>query len=120
MLAGLSTSPTVTVPLTMGDDSAIRITGTRITLPVLLAYVRQGLTPEQIASEVFDTLSVADIHAVPYVSHDVWVKKGQFNPCALTLPRAPAFVELEYHIEAIVRTLTSSVPTAPTSSAATP
>jgi len=64
MLAALDTSPTVTVPLTRGDDGAIRITGTRITLPVLLTYVRQGLTPDQIASEVFDTLSVADIHAV--------------------------------------------------------
>lgn len=64
MLAGLTTEPTVAVPLTLGADGAVRITGTRITLPVLLAYVRQGLTPEQIVSDVFDTLTVADIHAV--------------------------------------------------------
>lgn len=57
-------SPTLAVPLTLGDDGAVRITGTRITLNVLLGFVRQGLTPDEIASDVLGTLTVADIHAV--------------------------------------------------------
>ena len=60
----LHNSPTLAVPLTLGDDGAVRITGTRITLNVLLGFVRQGLTPDEIASDVLGTLTVADIHAV--------------------------------------------------------
>ena len=50
------------VPLRVDDDGAIRIGNSRVTLEVIVAEHRTGLSPEAIAAE-YDTLHLADIYA---------------------------------------------------------
>ena len=53
------------VPLRVDETGTIRVGNTRITLDVLLGYLLEGVTPEQIVSEAwYPTLSLADIHGV--------------------------------------------------------
>jgi uncharacterized protein (DUF433 family) len=49
------------VPLRLDDTGAIRVGQSRVTLDVLLHYLRQGMTPEEIARGL-DTLTLADVH----------------------------------------------------------
>jgi uncharacterized protein (DUF433 family) len=49
------------VPLRVDEEGTVRVGNTRITLDVLLADTRRGLTPEQIVQEL-DTLTLADVH----------------------------------------------------------
>lgn len=55
--------PTMTIPLKMDEQGAIRISGTRITLDTVIARHHQGDSPEAI-HEGFDILPVNDIYAV--------------------------------------------------------
>lgn len=49
------------VPLRVDDDGVIRVGATRITLDVLLADHRRGMSPEDIVREL-DALTLADVH----------------------------------------------------------
>lgn len=50
------------VPLTKGKDGTIRITGSRVSLDVIVAQFKQGATAEQIQAD-FPSLSLTDIYA---------------------------------------------------------
>jgi uncharacterized protein (DUF433 family) len=53
------------VPLRVDEAGTIRVADTRITLDVLLGYLLQGVTPEQLISqEWYPMLSRADVHGV--------------------------------------------------------
>jgi len=54
-----------TVPLTLWEDGTIRITGTRITLDVIINQFRLGATAEQI-SDSFPAASLKDIYGTIY------------------------------------------------------
>lgn len=54
------------VPLTLGDDGTIRITGSRVTLDSVIRQFKQGATAEQI-QEDFPSLVLRDIYtAIAY------------------------------------------------------
>jgi uncharacterized protein (DUF433 family) len=54
------------VPLRVDETGTIRVGSSRVTLDVLLADYRNGLSPEDIAREL-DTLSLADVYgAIAY------------------------------------------------------
>lgn len=53
---------TQAVPLTLGDDGTIRITGSRVTLESVVHQFKQGATAEQI-QEDFPSLPLRDIYA---------------------------------------------------------
>lgn len=73
---------TQTVPLTLSKDGAIRVTGTRITLDIVVAASKEGMTPEEMA-EQYSTLNAADIYLVIgyYLHHqlelDAYILKRQ-------------------------------------------
>jgi uncharacterized protein (DUF433 family) len=50
-------------PLREDDTGTVRIGKTRVTLDTLVAFYQQGMTAEDLAS-AFDTVALADIHAV--------------------------------------------------------
>lgn len=53
------------VPLRVDETGTIRVGNTRITLDVLLGYLLQGVTPEQLVSEEwYPALSLTDIHRI--------------------------------------------------------
>ena len=54
---------THSVPLTQGDDGAVRITGSRVTLDSVVRAFQQGATAEQI-QEDFPSLSLREIYGV--------------------------------------------------------
>src|SRR5947209_19786006 len=49
-------------PIRLGEDGAVRVGPTRVTLETVIHYHSAGLTPEEIV-ESFDTLSLADVYA---------------------------------------------------------
>lgn len=51
------------VPMAVDEDGMVRIGGTRVTLDTVIARYQQGYTAEMIV-ESFDTLTLADAHAV--------------------------------------------------------
>src|SRR5215213_9477391 len=51
------------VPLREDLRDAIRIGPTRVTLHTLIAFYKQGLSPEELV-ECFDTLKLADVYSV--------------------------------------------------------
>ena len=57
--------PTQTVPLTMLDNGAIRITGTRVSLDSIIHQYKLGKTPESI-HESFPDVRLSGVHAVIY------------------------------------------------------
>jgi uncharacterized protein (DUF433 family) len=58
--------PTQTMPLTLGEDGTIRITGSRVTLDTIVDQFLQGATAEQI-QEDFPSLSLRDVYgAISY------------------------------------------------------
>ena len=61
---------TVTLPLKMDEQGAIRVSGTRVTLDTVIARHHQGDSPEAI-HEGFDILPLNDIYAVIayYLAH---------------------------------------------------
>lgn len=61
---------TQTVPLTIVEGGTIRMTGTRVSLDVVIHHYQQGESPEEI-QEAFPTLKLADIYAVIcyYLNH---------------------------------------------------
>jgi uncharacterized protein (DUF433 family) len=61
---------TQAVPLTIVEGGTIRITGTRVSLDVVIHHYQRGESPEEI-QEAFPTLNLADIHAVIsyYLNH---------------------------------------------------
>jgi uncharacterized protein (DUF433 family) len=61
---------TVALPLKTDENGAIRVSHTRVTLDVLIAYYQQGETPEEL-HESFPTVPLADIYAVIayYLAH---------------------------------------------------
>lgn len=61
---------TQTVPLTLTDDGAIRITGSRVSLDSIAYHFKLGATAEQIAHK-FPSLQLADIYAAItyYLTH---------------------------------------------------
>ena len=65
---------TVALPLKLGEDGAIRVSGTRITLDTLISFYQQSETPEDL-HEGFPTVPLADIYAVIayYLAHQVEV-----------------------------------------------
>jgi uncharacterized protein (DUF433 family) len=73
---------TVTLPLTLDDQGAIRISGTRVTLDTVIARYQQGDSPEAIR-DGFDTLPLNDIYAVIayYLAHrdevDVYLQRRE-------------------------------------------
>jgi uncharacterized protein (DUF433 family) len=50
------------VPLRVDDSGAIRVGSSRVTLDVLLADYRSGMSPEEIVRQL-DTLDLADVYA---------------------------------------------------------
>jgi uncharacterized protein (DUF433 family) len=50
-----------TVPLTVGSDDTIRVTGSRVTLDSVIQAFQQGATAEQI-QDSFPSLSLRDIY----------------------------------------------------------
>lgn len=66
----IANPPTMTVPLQADEHGAIRVSGTRVTLDVVIARHQQGDSPEVI-HESFDVLPVNDIYAVIayYLAH---------------------------------------------------
>jgi uncharacterized protein (DUF433 family) len=54
---------TRTVPLERGDDGAIRVTGTRVTLDSVHHAFQNGATAEEIAQQ-YPTLRLADVYQV--------------------------------------------------------
>jgi uncharacterized protein (DUF433 family) len=68
------------VPLRMDEHGAIRVSGTRVTLDVVIARYHQGDDPEAI-HEGFDVLPLNDIYAVIsyYLAHrdefDAYLKR---------------------------------------------
>ena len=54
---------TQAVPLILGEDGTIRITGSRVTLESVIHQFRNGATAEQI-QEDFPSLTLSDIYAV--------------------------------------------------------
>jgi uncharacterized protein (DUF433 family) len=49
-------------PIRLGEDGAVRVGPTRVTLETVLYYHLAGQTPEQIV-ESFDTLKLADVYS---------------------------------------------------------
>ncbi|MEL6525807.1 MAG: DUF433 domain-containing protein [Chloroflexota bacterium] len=66
----ISNPPTITVPLQTDKDDVIRVSGTRVTLDVVIARFQDGATPDDI-HESFDILPINDIYAVIayYLTH---------------------------------------------------
>ena len=66
----ISSPPTMTVPLQTDEHGAIRVSGTRITLDVIITRFKEGATPVEI-HESFDVLPINDIYAVIayYLAH---------------------------------------------------
>lgn len=66
----ISNPPTMTVPLQTDKDGVIRVSGTRVTLDVVIARFQDGATPDDI-HESFDVLPINDIYAVIayYLAH---------------------------------------------------
>ena len=58
----MTVAPMQPVPLTKGKDGTIRITGSRVSLDVIVAQFKQGATAEQIQTD-FPSLSLTDIYA---------------------------------------------------------
>jgi uncharacterized protein (DUF433 family) len=50
-------------PVRVDEEGTIRVANTRITLDVLLADHRRGMTPEQIVGQL-DTLTLADVYGL--------------------------------------------------------
>lgn len=67
---------TQTIPLTMLDNGAIRITGTRVSLDSIIQHYKLGKTPEGI-HESFPDVSLSDIHGVIhyYLTHQEAVEE---------------------------------------------
>ena len=65
---------TVTLPLKMDDDGAIRVSGTRVTIDTLIHFYQQHETPEDL-HEGFPSVPLADIYAVIsyYLAHQAEV-----------------------------------------------
>ena len=61
---------TMTVPLRMDEQGAIRVSGTRVTLDTVIARYHQGDSPEAIHTG-FSTVPITDIYAVIayYLAH---------------------------------------------------
>jgi uncharacterized protein (DUF433 family) len=66
----MSLELTQTIPLTLSDDGAIRITGSRVTLDSIVHHFKLGATAEQIAHK-FPSVKLSDIYAVItyYLNH---------------------------------------------------
>ena len=77
----IAISPTMTVPLRTDEHGVIHVSGTRVTLDVLIARYQQGDTPEAI-HRGFSTVPLTDIYATIayYLSHqdevDAYLKQG--------------------------------------------
>lgn len=75
-------TPTIIVPMKMDADGNIRISGTRVMLDTLIAYYKQGQTPEEL-HESFDTVPLEDVYAVItyYLAHrealDAYLKQRE-------------------------------------------
>lgn len=101
MIANL---PTMTVPLQTDEHGAIRVSGTRATLDVIIARHHQGDTPEGI-HEGFPTVPLPDIYATIayYLAHqaemDVYLKQRDEES-----ERIRAEVEARYTPEQRART----------------
>jgi uncharacterized protein (DUF433 family) len=52
-----------TIPLTRWDDGSIRVTGSRVTLDLIIMEFNEGFTPEQIIQD-FRTLRLDDVYAI--------------------------------------------------------
>jgi len=72
--------PTIIIPLKTDEHGGIRVSGTRVTLEVILARHQQGVSPEDI-HEGFPTVPLTDIYAVIayYLAHrdevDAYLKR---------------------------------------------
>ena len=66
----IADAPTMVVPLRMDEHGSIRVSGTRVTLEVILARHDQGERPEDIHTG-FPTVPLTDIYAVIayYLAH---------------------------------------------------
>src|SRR5689334_7636190 len=51
------------VPLRTEEDGTLRVGETRVTLDILIAAFRQGMSPEELVQQV-DVLELADVYAV--------------------------------------------------------
>lgn len=54
---------TLPLPMKLDKHGVIRVSGTRVTLDTLLAWLNQGETPEEL-HEGFPTVPLADIYAI--------------------------------------------------------
>lgn len=52
-----------TIPLAMDNDGSVRVSGTRVTLDVIIAAFQEGATPEQIAQQ-YPSVPLGDIYQV--------------------------------------------------------
>ena len=51
------------LPLTLGADGVVRVTGTRVTLESIAASFRQGATAEEIVQQ-YPSLHLGDVYAI--------------------------------------------------------
>jgi uncharacterized protein (DUF433 family) len=60
----------ITVPLTRLPDGTLRVTGTRISLDLVIDAYKRGETPEEII-DAFDSLNLADVYTLIgyYLNH---------------------------------------------------
>lgn len=66
----MAAPPTIVIPLQTDEHGAIRVSGTRVLLDVLIARHQQGYSPEAI-HEAFPSVSITDIYAIIayYLAH---------------------------------------------------
>lgn len=82
MVIAIATPIVETVPLRLYEGRSLRVGKTRVTLDTVVANYNLGQTAEEIA-ESFDTLELADIHAVIsyYLRHtdevDAYIAEGE-------------------------------------------
>ena len=71
-----SLEPTQTVPLTMGEDGTIRITGSRVTLDCVIDEFKRGATAEQIQDD-FPSLTLRQVYGTIayYLEHTETVEE---------------------------------------------
>lgn len=76
------------VPLHLDDTGTVRVSGTRVTLDVLLGYLKHGESPETLAED-FPSVPLADIYLLMayYLRHqaevDAYLEKRRQEAAAL-------------------------------------
>ena len=91
----------IPVPLHMDESGSVRVSGSRVTLDILISCYQQGESPEEIAAD-FPTVPLASVYAVIsyYLTHqadvDEYLQRRRQEAAALR-----AMIEATYDKQAI-------------------